>query len=215
MRASDRQRYASKEGHRKDAVEGAKFAERRPVVEAEIEQTEKICHDLVRGARTSIPVDEGRRASVGTDSIITSRYRIGGAVAAAIAAEAIRYPEDLERSRTGQAQDIDGRFAPARVVALYCAHMFSRRLRNGHRLELFPRSSFAEQDFYPTKDDRRMFILRTQLYPENISADRSTFSVAPMIRSPSRLPWNDGTRSIWRTRSPNAVKVIGASRAHA
>jgi crotonobetainyl-CoA:carnitine CoA-transferase CaiB-like acyl-CoA transferase len=137
---------------------------RKPAVEADAAQG-KIFLDLVDTLGLDVAADDGLLRIAGTDPVITSRHRIGGAVAAAIAAQASGIRK-IWKMRTGQSQDIAVDLRRAVVPGLRtCFHVD----QNGHRLELFPRSSFADQDFYPTRDGRRMFILRTQLYPENIA----------------------------------------------
>ena len=149
---------------------------------------EKIFRSLCDTLSLDLSGSDGDLHIVGSDPVISSKYRVGGAVAAAVSAEAAGI-QKLWRMRTGKTQNVRVDLGRAVMPGLRtCFHVD----QNGHRLELFPRTSFASKDFYRTKDNRQMFILRTQLYPENVlrTLDVLGCTYDPVSISAAMARWN-------------------------
>ena len=152
------------------------------------EPQEKIFRSLADTLSLDLSGSDGDLHIVGNDPVISSKYRIGAAAAAAVSAQASGIRK-IWKMRTGRDQDIRVDLCRAVMPGLRtCFHVD----QNGHRLELFPRTSFASKDFYRTKDDRQMFILRTQLYPENIlrTLDVLGCTYDPVSISAAMARWN-------------------------
>jgi len=99
----------------------------------------------------------------GEDPVVGSRHRLGAAAAAAIAAEAAGIAT-IWRMRTGQGQDI--------CVDLFRAAMPGLRTsshihQNGHHLD-YNRAPEEARNFFPTRDGRRIYVLRTAAYSANL-----------------------------------------------
>lgn len=133
------------------------------MIEAEPAQS-RIFSDLMASIGLDLDADEGGLRIVGSDPVASSRYRLGGAATAAIAAQAAGIRK-IWRMRSGRSQDIHVELRQAVMPGLRSCYHISQ---NGHALELFPRSSFAAKDFYRTRDGRLIYILRTPMYAENL-----------------------------------------------
>lgn len=100
---------------------------------------------------------------VGDDPIVGSRHRPAAASALALAAQAVGVAA-LWRLRGGRGQDITVDLHRAAVPGLRTSSLF---WQSGHRLE-YGRSSKEAANFFPTRDGRRVFVLRTAAYPANL-----------------------------------------------
>ena len=109
-------------------------------------------------------VDSGGTINfVGDDPIVSSRHRPAAASAVALAAQAVGVAA-LWRLRGGGGQDITVDLHRAAVPGLRTSSLF---WQSGHRLE-YGRSSKEAANFFPTRDGRRVFVLRTAAYPANL-----------------------------------------------
>lgn len=152
------------------------------------EPQEKIFRNLADSLSLDLSGTDGELRIVGSDPVMSSKYRVGGAVSAAISAQAAGV-QKIWKMRSGKDQNIRVDLNRAVMPGLRtCFHVD----QNGHRLELFPRTSFASKDFYRTKDDRQMFILRTQLYPENVlrTLDVLGCTYDPVSITAAMAKWN-------------------------
>ena len=149
---------------------------------------EKIFRSLAGTLSLDLSGSEGDLHIVGTDPVMSSKHRVGGAVSAAISAQATSV-QKIWKMRSGKAQDIRVDLRRAVMPGLRTCFYVDQ---NGHRLALFPGTSFASKDFYRTKDDRQMFILRTQLYPENVlrTLDVLGCTYDPVSISAAMAQWN-------------------------
>nr|MDQ2736626.1 CoA transferase [Pseudomonadota bacterium] len=109
--------------------------------------------------------DVGGQISIaGADPVVSSRFRIGGATSAALAAQGAAIAA-IWRKRTGRGQDVFVELRRAAVPGLRTAYHLSQ---NGYPVEMFPRSRYPQTDFFRTRDGRQIYILRTPLYIQNL-----------------------------------------------
>jgi len=106
----------------------------------------------------------GRSDIDGDDPIVDSRHRPAAAAAAALAAQGAAVAA-IWRMRSGQGQDVR---VEARRACVPGLQTINHMRQNGFAHDLFPRSTKAFTDFFRTKDGRRIYLLRTTLYVENL-----------------------------------------------
>lgn len=113
-----------------------------------------------------LPIEAGGGAVTieGDDPVVDSRFRPAAAAAAALAAQGLGVAA-IWKARSGVDQDVRVEARRAAVPGLQTIN-FMRQ--NGHAHDLFPRSTKSFTDFFPTKDGKQIYLLRTTLYVENL-----------------------------------------------
>ena len=136
----------------------------RPIVDG----VRKSPMDILGGllGQIDLPIDAGGgTVSIeGDDPIVDSRFRPGAAAAAALAAQGLGVAA-IWKARTGISQDVS---VEARRAAVPGLRTINFMRQNGHAHDLFPRSTKSFTDFFPTKDGKQLYLLRTTLYVENL-----------------------------------------------
>lgn len=100
----------------------------------------------------------------GADPVVSSRHRVGGATACALAAQGAAVAA-IWKKKTGRGQNIDVEVRRAAVPGLRTAYHLTQ---SGYLVEVFPRSPYPQTDFFRTRDNRQIYILRTPLYIQNL-----------------------------------------------
>lgn len=111
----------------------------------------------------------------GADPVVSSRHRVGGATACALAAQGAAIAA-IWKQRTGRGQDIDVEVRRAAVPGLRTAYHMAQ---NGHHVDVFPRSPYPQTDFFRTRDGRQMYILRTPMYMQNLLGTLGLLKCSP------------------------------------
>ena len=97
---------------------------------------------------------------IGCDPVVPSRHRPGLASSAALAAQGAAIAT-IWKIRSGRGQDVAVDMRQAAVPGLRTVRYLEQ---NGHSLDFFEPSTKAF-NFFPTRDDRRIYLLRLKSYP--------------------------------------------------
>ena len=100
---------------------------------------------------------------VGSDPVVPSRHRPGLASAAALAAQAAAIGT-IWKMRTGRSQEISVDLLQAAIPGLRTVRYL---VQNGHSLDFFGPQTTAP-NFFATRDDRRIYLLRFPTYPKHL-----------------------------------------------
>jgi crotonobetainyl-CoA:carnitine CoA-transferase CaiB-like acyl-CoA transferase len=124
----------------------------------------------------------------GTDPVVPSRYRIGLASAAALAAQAVGAME-IWKKRGGRAQtaivDLQRAAVPGLRTTAY-------QKRDGRQLRGSGWPAWEKQIFFRTKDGRMIYLMRHGAYPEHLSRLLNFLKCPPDSEAIARavLQWN-------------------------
>jgi crotonobetainyl-CoA:carnitine CoA-transferase CaiB-like acyl-CoA transferase len=119
--------------------------------------------ELLQNLELSQRAIDGPIDFIGDDPIAASRHRYGAASASAIAAQAVGIA-DIWAMRTGRTQRITVDLHRSVVPGLRTSSHVSQ---NGHWLD-YARSPKEVANFFRTRDDRRIYVLRTAAYASNL-----------------------------------------------
>jgi crotonobetainyl-CoA:carnitine CoA-transferase CaiB-like acyl-CoA transferase len=108
--------------------------------------------------------DPGTVTISGRDPIVPSRHHVGAATAGALAAQGAAVAT-IWKMRSGHSQSVRVDIARAAVPGL---RTIQHLKQNGYPIEVFPRQPSDPVGFFKTKDDRRIYLLRTTVYPHHL-----------------------------------------------
>jgi len=124
----------------------------------------------------------------GADPVVPGRHRFGLACASALAAQGAAVAA-VWRQRSGEGQDVSVDLARAAVPGLRTIYHIRQ---NGYPHPIPPKALHPLVDFYRTRDDRRIFILRATNYVETLlqTLDLLDCAFAPSSMARAIAGWN-------------------------
>lgn len=100
----------------------------------------------------------------GVDPVVSSRHRLGGATAVALAAQGAAVAA-IWKQRTGRGQDVSVDVRRAAVPGLRSVYHLRQ---NGGLVDVSPPPANPHSGFFRTRDGRQFYILRSPMYPDNL-----------------------------------------------
>lgn len=151
-------------------------------------ENEKIFNSLLQTIGVGHEAFNGRVSIQGFDPVVSSRHRIGGATASALAAQGTALAA-IWKQKTGRDQDISVEVRRAAVPGLRTAYHLSQ---NGYPVDVFPRSPYPQTDFFRARDGRQIYILRSPMYSQNLlgTLELLKCSLDPTDMSRAVMQWD-------------------------